>query len=267
MLPGVFQAQKKDGTIYFRSSFTFKNKHISLGSYPNELQASRAYREACLIMSDCSYTPDSDFHSFNLYFSKIISLLNFRDHGIYMKSPIYLRKHYFQYFLSPHLDYKFDQDDLFYYSNKSIIKRNGHLCVSDYGMQVSILSRYGIKPYGIKDRDYVFINNDETDLRRSNIQIINPYTGVTILYSKTGQPQYRAFIHIRGNHQLGIYETEETAAIAYNKAVDLLKNYGINKNYNINFIDTISSKDYAAIYTTIKLPDKFLSYLANQFTD
>ena len=70
MLPGVFQAQKKDGTIYFRSSFTFKNKHISLGSYPNELQASRAYREACLIMSDCSYTPDSDFHSFNLYFSK-----------------------------------------------------------------------------------------------------------------------------------------------------------------------------------------------------
>ena len=267
MLPGVYRAQKKDGTIYFRSSFTFKNKHISLGSYSNELQASRAYREACLIMSDLSYTPDSDYHSFTLYFPKIISLLNFRDHGIYMKSPIYLRKHYFQYFLSPQLDYKFDQDDLFYYSNKSIIKRKGHLCVSDYGMQVSILSRYGIKPYGIKDRDYIFINNDETDLRRSNIQIINHYTGVTTFYSKTGQAMFRAFIHINGNYQLGIFEREETAAIAYNKAVDLLNTHGIHKNYNINFIDTISSKEYAAIYTSIQLPDKFLTYLSDLVTD
>lgn len=266
MSPGVYRAQKKDATIYFRSSFTFKNKHISLGSYTNELQASRAYREACLIMSDLSYTPDSDYHSFTLYFSKIISLLNFRDHGIYVKSPIYLRKNYFQYFLSPNLDYKFDQDDLFYYSNKSIIKRKGHLCVSDYGMQVSILSRYGIKPYGIKGRDYVFINNDETDLRRSNIQIINHYTGVTIFYSKTGQAQYRAFIHINGNYQLGIYDREETAAIAYNKAVDLLKAHGSRKNYNINFIDTISSKEYAAIYTNIQLPDKFLTFLSGLIT-
>lgn len=261
MLPGVFLAKKKDGTIYFRSSFTVRNKHISLGSYSNELQASRAYREACLIMSDLSYTPDSDYQTFTLYFSKIISIINFRDHGIYMKSPIYLRKNYFQYFISPHLDYKFDQEDLFYYSNKSIIKRKGHLCVADYGMQVSILSRYGIKPYGIKNQDYIFINNDETDLRRANIKIINHYTGVKIFYTKSGQVQYRAFIHIRGNHQLGSYPSEEQAAIAYNKAVDLLKSYGINKNYNFNFIDGISSKDYADIYTHIQLPTKFISYL------
>ena len=103
MLPGVFLAKKKDGTIYFRSSFTVRNKHISLGSYSNELQASRAYREACLIMSDLSYTPDSDYQTFTLYFSKIISIINFRDHGIYMKSPIYLRKNYFQYLSSPGL--------------------------------------------------------------------------------------------------------------------------------------------------------------------
>ena len=33
MLPGVYQAKKKDDTIYFRSSITYSGKHISLGSF------------------------------------------------------------------------------------------------------------------------------------------------------------------------------------------------------------------------------------------
>ena len=33
MLPGVYQAKKKDNTIYFRSSITYSGKHISLGSF------------------------------------------------------------------------------------------------------------------------------------------------------------------------------------------------------------------------------------------
>ena len=32
-LPGVYQAKKKNGTIYYRSSLTYRAKHISLGSY------------------------------------------------------------------------------------------------------------------------------------------------------------------------------------------------------------------------------------------
>ena len=44
-LPGAFKAQKKDGTIYYRSSITYKNKHISLGSFKTEEEASGAYLE------------------------------------------------------------------------------------------------------------------------------------------------------------------------------------------------------------------------------
>ena len=35
-LPGVFKAQKKNGDIYYRSSITFRSKHISLGSFDND---------------------------------------------------------------------------------------------------------------------------------------------------------------------------------------------------------------------------------------
>ena len=44
-LPGVFTAKKKDGTIYYRASLTFKRRHISLGSFSCADDASRAYKE------------------------------------------------------------------------------------------------------------------------------------------------------------------------------------------------------------------------------
>ena len=40
-LPGVFQARKKNGDIYFRSSVTFRGKHISLGSFATQEEAHR----------------------------------------------------------------------------------------------------------------------------------------------------------------------------------------------------------------------------------
>ena len=40
---GVFRAGKKDGTVYYRASLTKNGKHISLGSFPDALQAHRAY--------------------------------------------------------------------------------------------------------------------------------------------------------------------------------------------------------------------------------
>ena len=50
-LPGAFKAQKKDGTVYYRASVTYKNKHISLGSFAAETDASSAYYEAQKIVS------------------------------------------------------------------------------------------------------------------------------------------------------------------------------------------------------------------------
>ena len=40
---GVFRAEKKDGTVYYRASLTKNGKHISLGSFSDALQAHRAY--------------------------------------------------------------------------------------------------------------------------------------------------------------------------------------------------------------------------------
>ena len=46
MKKGVYTATKKDGTLYYRSSITFQNKHISLGSFSSEDLAATAYLEA-----------------------------------------------------------------------------------------------------------------------------------------------------------------------------------------------------------------------------
>ena len=36
---GIFRAVKKDGTVYYRASLTYRGKHISLGSYRDAGQA------------------------------------------------------------------------------------------------------------------------------------------------------------------------------------------------------------------------------------
>ena len=173
MLPGAYLAFKKNGTAYYRSSITFQNKHISLGSFPSEQHAHQAYLEASHLLSDFSTTIDDIFSLPTiLSFDKAISLLNFRDNHIYFKNPIYLRNNYFVYYLSPSEELKFDIDDLFYYSSHKIMRRQGHLFVNDYGMQIGILSRYGIKNYAVRNRDYYFANDDSTDFRYSNIIIV-----------------------------------------------------------------------------------------------
>ena len=59
-LPGVFKAQKKNGDVYYRSSITFRSKHISLGSFDNEEDANAAYNDAtAIIQSENTYLPDA----------------------------------------------------------------------------------------------------------------------------------------------------------------------------------------------------------------
>ena len=170
-------------------------------------------------------------------------------------------KKYFSYYLSEEEELKFDIDDLFYYSSHRILRRQGHLYVNDYGMQVTLMSRYGIHNHSVVDRDYYFANGDATDLRYSNVILLNRYFGVFQHYTKQHQLRYQVKIHINGNYTIGTYSSEIKAAIAYNKAVDLAKAYGINKNYPENYIEDLSPKDYADIYLKIKISSKYLDYL------
>ena len=261
MLTGVYQSIRKNGTIYYRSNLTYREKHISLGSFATEKEAHKAYLEGTKLLCDRSIQLANYLHHIKLLsYEKAITLLNFRDNGMYIKNPIYLKQSFFLYYLSPQTDYKFDIDDLFFYSSHKIIQRSGRLFVNEYGMQTGILSRYGIKSYAVSGIDYIFVNNDVTDYRYSNLLVINHYRGVTQL-QKNGTPRYKAFIHIVGNYTIGTYDNEETAAIAYNKAVDLAKAAGINKNFQSNYLQELSAKEYANIYTNVKISRKYLHYL------
>lgn len=261
LLPGVYITAKKDGTIYYRSSITYHNKHISLGSYPTDKLAHEAYKEAYNLLKDNSYEIDNYEKDVNyLSYDKWVVLINFRDNKIYIKNPIYIMNRYFIYYINKYIFFKFDVDDLFYYSTHKIMKRGGHLFVSDYGMQVNILSRYGIKNYGVVGRDYKFANGDSTDYRYGNIEIINKYHGVSKIITK-GLPIYLSKIHVNGDIIIGRYPTEVEAAIAYNKAVKLLWMQGVKKNFNENYIIEVDEIEYARIYHQIRLSRKIRNYI------
>ena len=259
MLKGVYLAQKKDGTLYYRASITYKNKHISLGSYDTEINANNAYLAADKLINSQNITLNSYFEDSPLPFEKWVIIINFRDNGLYFGTPIYARPKFFYYYLSPHDVYKFDIDDLFYYSSHKIMKRNGHLFVADYGMQVNILNRHGIKNFAVEGKDYIFLNGDNTDFRNENLKIINRYQGVSIEETK-GKSRYKARINIPGYYTIGTYTSEEEAAIAYNKAIDILKRNGIKKNYSPNYIDGLSPSKYADIYSRLKVSEKIINY-------
>ena len=254
LLPGVYIAKKKDGTIYYRSSITYKNKHISLGSYSTEQEANEAYTCAQTILNDSNITID-DYT--NLHPILDFVLINFRDNLIYIKTPIYLRKKYFLYYFSSDFILKFDVDDLFYYSNHKIMKRGNHLFVADYGMQVNIQNRYGIRNFAVLNRDYYFKNGDSTDYRYGNIVIVNRYYGVQ---RKNHGITYEAKIHINGDYLIGVYKSEIEAAIAYNKAVLLLKQKNVAKNFPLNYIDEINEIEYASILNRVRISNKIREY-------
>lgn len=261
MLTGVYQASKKDGSIYYRSNITYRNKHISLGSFPAETDAHQAYLEADQLLQDTKITIDNViFSQYHLNHEKIVTLLNFRDNHIYIKNPIYLFRTYFNYYLTPSEIYKFDSDDLFYFSEHKLLKRGGRLYVNDYGMQVTVLSRYGIRNFAVAGKDYKFANQDPYDLRYENIININPFHGVSRC-NKNGLITYRTYIHIKGDYQVGVYPTLREAAIAYNKAVDLAHQYGITKNFPTNFLTELSAREYAQAYVQVEISAKYKKYL------
>ncbi len=258
-LTGVYKANRKDGTVYYRASLTYRNKHISLGSHPKKEKAHEMYLTASVLLKDDSIQLEDYKETSPLSFSKWVSLINFRDNGIYLATPIYIRPHFFYYYFSPADFFLFDKDDLFYYASHKISRRGGHYFVADYGMQVNILSRYGIKSYAVEGRDYRFINGSRNDLRYENIEVINRFHGVQAIQKK-GKTLYQARIHVKGSVKVGVYETEVEAAVAYNKAIDLLKKAGIDKAYTPNYMENLSPDAYAGLYSSVRVSPRLSSY-------
>lgn len=257
-LPGVFTATKKNGTIYYRSSITFRNKHISLGSFETKDLAHNCYRLAKEIVTSSLGVMDYK-SSYPISFDKWVILVNFRDNHYYFKNPIYMFKKYFIYYLSLEEELYFDIEDLFYYSSHKIHKRNGYYFVNDFGMQINILSRYKIKNHAVLNRDYKFIDGNDHNFRYDNIEVINPYYGV--IKEETLQTlSYKAVININGTYIIGRYDDVITAAIAYNKSVDFLKNYHISdKSYPLNYIEGMTKEAYVKRYKQTPISKKILA--------
>ena len=257
--PGVSTAKKKNGEIYYRGSVTIKGKHVSLGSFNTPDAASKAYAEAGEIIRDRKYELEDYGDSFSLSFEKFVILLNYRNTGIMFKTPIYLQTGFFYYYFSPDKCLIFDREDMFFYAEHKIQVRGGYYFICDYGSQYNILSRYGIKNYARKGIDYIFANHNEDDYRYENIKIINEYAGVTEVQEGV-KTHYECVIHIRGNYLVGRYDDAITAAIAYNKAVDILAANGIHKKYTKNYIQTLSSEKYRIIYNNVAISNKISEY-------
>ncbi len=260
-LTGVYATTLKSGAPSYRASITFRSRHISLGSFDEAAGASKAYKDACRILDDESFKISDYQKSMTLPFEKCVSLINFRDKGMYIANPIYLEKKYFLYYLSPSQVLKFDIDDLFYYSSHKIMQRGSHLFVADYGSQLSVLARYGIKSYAVEGRDYRFANDDPTDLRYENIIVLNRYRGVR-QFAEKGFLKYKAVIHIKSNYVVGKYNSEAEAAIAYNKAADILIKNGIKKNYQLNYVEELTPSQYAETYLKVSISPKIYTLRA-----
>ncbi len=259
-MTGISKSVKKDGTIYYRASLTYNRKHISLGSSESPEIAHEMYKVGMSILNDslhiADYTPSSA-----LPFSKWISLINLRENKVYLKNPIYMHANFFSYYLSPSVVLKFDIDDLFFYSEHRIQERGGHLFCENYGTQVSIRSRYGIHPFSVLGRDYRFRNGDNTDFRYENIEVINRYMGVEKVRIRY-QTKWQASVNVRGVMRLGVYDSEEEAAVAFNKALDMLESIGQKKTgLTPNYVEDLPASKYADIYTDLTLSDRFLSYI------
>ena len=261
IMTGVFKTTKKDGTVYYRASITYKGKHISLGSSESEAEALLMYKTAVkVVKGDCVIEEYQDYAG--IPFKKYITLINFRDNGIYIKNPIIMRRTYFSYYLSPDIELKFDMEDLFYYSEHAIMKRGRHLFVTAYGLQENIMARYGIGGFAVPGKDYVFVNGDDTDLRYSNIRVINRFSMVKAVQEGLSTA-YDVRIHLEGDWKIGRFPTEILACVAYNKALDEAKKHSLKPRSSYIYIEELNARQYAEVYSAVTLPQKYLDYLEN----
>lgn len=239
-----------NGKTQYKLYFVFESNKIYLGTYPSIETAEKVLKEAETLMASLKGPPH--FEHTLLDYKKVVSLCNFRDHKKYLKNPIYLYATYFHYYLSKDCILIFDLRDLLYFSTYKIYKRGNYLYTQDSISQKSILSRFGIHNHSVISKDYFFKNGNPYDFRFENLVVVNNYKGVKQKV-KNNQFIYISYIHIKTNLILGHYESEIAAAIAYNKAIDLLRQQNRLHDYTYNTIPYITEAEYMAIYNSISL--------------
>ena len=74
--------------------------------------------------------------------------------------------------------------------------------------------------------------------------------------------RYSVRIHVNGYYKVGVYDTVTEAAIAYNKAADILEKNGLRKNFLRNYVDGISPAAYAEIYSALSVSSKIVHYFS-----
>ena len=236
-------------TTKYKTYFLYEATKIYLGSYASMEAAESALNDAKELMSLPAGPPQ--FASYNLNYKKIVSLCNLRDHKRYIKNPIYLYSTYFTYYLSKDCILTFDLKDLLYFSTYKIYKRGNYLYTQDSVSQQSILARYGIPNHSVMNKDYVFKNNNPYDFRSDNLEIINSYKGVSKKIKNDNSIIYVAYIYVKKNLIIGHYNSEIEAAIAYNKATDILFENHLIKECHYNTIPFITKAEYQSIYDSL----------------
>lgn len=258
MVSYIYPMIKNNVTTY-KVYFLYESKKIYLGTYSSLTIAKEALNQAEMIMN--APTGTLTYNNYLIGYKKFISLCNFRDHKIYIKNPIYVYPTYFYYYLSNTTFLIFDSKDLLFFSTYKICKRGNYLYTQDSISQKSILSRFNIMSHSIAGKDYLFKNGNPQDFRRANLEIINSYKGVSRKEYK-GQTVYVATIFMDKNITIGHYSSEMEAAIAYNKAIDLLYTKGIsNRNYVPNTIPFLTLSEYKLIYDGLSISPRLLSPL------
>ena len=67
---------------------------------------------------------------------------------------------------------------------------------------------------------------------------------------------FKAVLHLKGNYTIGYYDSALEAAIAYNKAVDVVRKKGCQKNFMQNETEGITPSVYADIYSRLSISPK-----------
>jgi len=249
----------KNSIIRYKVYFVYQSKKIYLGLFDTTLAANNALLEAEAIMDHpidiAHYTCAS------IDYKKFISLCNFRKQHVYIKNPICIYDHYFCYYFDKDIVFTFDMKDLLFFSTYKICKRGHYIYTQDSVTQQSILSRFGIHPHSVCGVDYVFRNGNPYDFRRENLEVVNAYKGVTHKM-RNQESVYITKIFINQNLIIGHYPSGLEAAIAYNKAIDILFENGNARDYIKNTIPYLTLTEYNQIYDRlaisprIKIPAK-----------
>jgi hypothetical protein len=244
----IYPVNKKSG-IEYQLYYRYKNRRLYLGTYKTFELASLAFLQAKDLTSS-NLLIDS-IAELTLPFNKAVSLINFRDNGVLFKNPIYVCGDYFKYYYSRDIVFLFDNKHLFFFSTNKIAIRGNYIYTQDGITQKNILHRFGIPSHSVAGKDYIFKNNNPYDFRKSNLHIINRYLGVTYT-TKNGNPVYVAKIFLNKSIVVGHYTSEVEAAIAYNKAADLLEKH-TQADYLRNEIPYLTKAEYNALYESISL--------------